>query len=193
MVLLLLRMLVWPLMFFVKELKGIENLPKKQFIIAANHSSYIDPVLLIYLCARYRNVKLRVFATSNPKWNNWWWNMWWNYVGAIRINGSLQKGLDAAQEGDTLGIFPEGMRTMDGRIHDTKHTGLGVLALKTRLPVVPVTMNTFWWWNKYQKLPNFKRNIKITIGKPIQFKYKDNTENAKKVVKQVMKEIKKNA
>ena len=40
------------------------------------------------------------------------------------------------------------------------------------------------------RTPNFKRNIKISIGKPTKFEMKYSKQNALNVVKKVMKEIK---
>lgn len=190
MVFLLLKIFVWPVVWlFIKKIEGVENIPKKQFILAANHSSLIDPVILILLCAVYRNVKVRFFATKSSTWTTPFWNFWFNYVDSIRVNGSVDKALDAANKGDNLGIFPEGSRTSDGRVQEVTHTGIGVLALRTGLPVVPVALNTFWFWNRYQKVPSFRRNIKVVIGKPMKFSKKYSRENAEKVVSEVMANI----
>lgn len=190
MVFLLLKIFIWPIVWLcLKKIEGIENLPKGHFILAANHSSLIDPVILILICAVYRNVKVRFFATKSSKFSTAFWNFLFNYVGSIRINGSLDKGLDAAKKGDSIGIFPEGRRTPDGKVQAVKHSGLGVLALKTGLPVVPVGLNTFWFWSSYQKWPSFKRNINVVIGKPMKFKQKYSKQNAKRVVSDVMKQI----
>ena len=187
MVLLLMKIL-WPVLrLFVRRVEG--KLPKGQYILAANHASFGDPALLISMVAWKQDKKLRMFATNDPRWDKAFWRWWWKYTGAIKINGSLEKGLTAAKQGDLIGIFPEGRRSADGRIHDTEHKGVGVIALKTGLPVVPVYLNTFWWWNKYRKIPSLKRNVIVRIGKPRKYKGKYSDARAKKVTQEVMEEI----
>lgn len=184
----LLRIVLSPLRLFVKEITGLHNIPKGPFILASNHASYIDAPLLTWLLGTQRK-KIRFFATNNPKWKTPFWNFWFNYVGAIRINGSLDKGLQALKQGDNLGIFPEGERSVNGKIHSSEHKGLGVLALKARVPILPVYINTFWWWNRHMRMPNFKRNIIIHIGKPQHHTGKYSDKRAHAIVKNTMNTI----
>ncbi len=185
------KLVSWPILsLFIKKIDGLKNLPDKPFIIAANHSSYIDGIILAMAVAWHRNKQLCYFVT-NERFLGPFWDILVEYFGAIRVNGSLEKGLKALNEGKCIGIFPEGGRTYTGKMQKITHTGLGVLALLSKAPIVPVGMNTFHFWNRYQKMPNFKRNIIVTIGKPIQFKQKATEQNYKKVVKQTMKEVKK--
>jgi 1-acyl-sn-glycerol-3-phosphate acyltransferase len=37
-------------LIWIKEVKGIENIPKKNFILAANHQSHWDQITAGYLC-----------------------------------------------------------------------------------------------------------------------------------------------
>jgi 1-acyl-sn-glycerol-3-phosphate acyltransferase len=187
----LLKIFVWPILWlFIRKVEGIDNLPKGRFIIAANHASFIDPVLILLLVAIKRNRRVRFLATKGAKFQTFLWKRWFNYAGAIRVNGSLDKAIKAAKK-DCIGIFPEGSRTYNGKVQPVKHSGLGVLALKTNLPVVPIGTNTFWFWNRSQKCPSFKRCINVCIGKPMKFKLKPTKRNTKKVVDNVMKEVKK--
>jgi len=39
---------------FVKEVKGLENLPKKNFILAANHQSHLDQIFTAYVAVPRR-------------------------------------------------------------------------------------------------------------------------------------------
>ncbi|OYT32869.1 hypothetical protein DRJ22_02585 [Candidatus Woesearchaeota archaeon] len=190
MVLFVSKNLFWPLIrFFIKDLKGIDNLPDKRFILASSHSSFIDAPLLIFMVARYRNKRLRFLATKTS-FTGIFWKFLFKHFGAIRVNGSVEKAVKALRKGDCVGIVPEGARSYSGRIGKATHSGLGVIALKTGLPVVPVALKTFDFWNRFHKLPSFKRNIKVNIGKPMYFKRKLTKKNARFVVSAVMKEIK---
>jgi len=184
------KLVLWPIIsLFIKKIDGLKNLPDKPFIMAANHSSYIDGVILMMMAAWHKNVQLCYFIT-NEKFTGAFWSAIFGHFGGIRVNGSLEKGLKALKEGKSMGIFPEGGRTYTGNMQKVTHTGLGVMALLSKAPVVPVGMNTFKFWNRYQKIPNFKSNIVVTIGKPLLFKQKTTKANYKKVTHDIMKEVK---
>jgi len=180
----------WPLIsLFIKRIEGIENIPKPPFIIASNHQSYIDAIILLFLCAHYKNVKLYTFAT-NKKFTGPIWNSLFEHFGAIRIGGATAKGLEKIKQGQALAIFPEGERTCTGEVKTPTHYGLGVLALNSKAPVVPVGIWTYNFWNRYSLFLNFKKNIRITIGKPMTFKLTRKKSNYKKATLDVMKEVK---
>ncbi len=184
------KLVIWPILsLFIKKIEGLDNIPNKPFIMVANHSSYIDGVLLMFLVAWHKNKQLCVFAT-NEKFLGSFWNTLFDHFGAIRVNGSMPKALKALKQGKSMGIFPEGGRTYAHKLNPIKHTGLGVLTLLSKKPVVPVAMNTWHFWNRYQTIPNFKKNIKITIGKPMQFKGKPDKKTVRKVINTAWKEVK---
>jgi len=184
----LLRIILWPLQLFIKHIDGIENLPDGPFILASNHASYIDAPLLMHICAK-RGKHVRFFATNDPKWKTPFWNWWFKLAGAIRVNGSLDKGLAALKNKDAIGLFPEAERTPSGKIHSTHHKGLGVLALKSHAPIVPIRINTYWWWNRFRKAPTFKRTLHVTIGKPMHYKGRYSDKRAHAIVTKTLSQI----
>ena len=184
------KVVLWPILnLFIKKIEGIQNLPDKPFILVSNHESYIDGIILMIAVAWHKNKQLCYFAT-NEKFLGPFWNMLFEHFGAIRINGSLKKGLKALKQGKCMGISPEGQRTYNGKIQPVRHTGLGVLVLLSKRPVVPVGINSYNFWNRHQTLPNFKQNIVVTIGKPMQFKAKSTPKNVKKTINTIWKEVK---
>ena len=184
------KLILWPILnLFIKKIEGIENLPDKPFIIAANHESYIDGIILIMAVAWYKNKQLCYFALKEG-FTGPIWNAIFDHFGAIRINGSMEKALRAMKKGKCMGIFPEGRRTYTDKVQPVKHTGIGVLALLSKAQVVPVGIDTYDFWSRHQTLPNFKKNIVVTIGKPMQFKGKPTKPAVRKVINTVWKEVK---
>lgn len=180
----------WPFIkLFIKRIEGLDNLPQKSFIIAANHQSYIDAALLIFLVAKYRNMKLYTFATRK-RYTNIFWRIIFSHFGAIRVNGGIVKGLDKLKSGNVIGLFPEGAITYDGKIQQVTHFGLGVLCLNAKVPIVPIGLYTFDFWNRYYYFPRFRKNIQVTIGKPLEFSLSPSEENYKKATHQTMNEVK---
>jgi 1-acyl-sn-glycerol-3-phosphate acyltransferase len=184
------KIILWPVLkLFIKQIKGLENLPNKPFILVANHESYIDGVILLIAVAWHKNKQLCYFAT-NEKFLGPFWNTIFNHFGAIRVNGSMGKAVKALKSGKCMGIFPEGGRTYTHELQQVKHTGLGVLALISKAPVVPAAIHSYNFWNRYQTLPSFKRNIIVNIGKPMTFKAKPTPANVKKTIKITWNEVK---
>jgi len=184
------KFIVWPfLKLFIKRIEGLENIPDKPSLIVSSHSSLIDGVVLLFLLAWHKNKRARAVVTKT-EFTGLFWNMIFKWAGAIRVNGSVSKAVKVLKEGGHVIIFPEGGRTYTGEVSEAKKTGAGMIALLAKVPVVPVAMNTFSWWNRYQKIPCFKRNIRIIIGKPMKFRAKPTKANAKKAVKEMMKKIK---
>ncbi len=184
------KIILWPVLsLFIKKINGIENLPNKSFILVANHESYIDGAILLMAVAWHKNKQLCYFAT-NEKFLGPFWNTIFNHFGAIRVNGSMEKGVRAIKSGKCIGLFPEGGRTYTHELQQIKHTGLGVLALISKAPVVPAAVHSYSFWNRHQTLPSFKRNIIVNIGRPMTFKAKPTPANVKKTIKTTWNEVK---
>ena len=82
---------------------------------------------------------------------------------------ALEAAADALAAGELFGIYPEGTRSKDGRLH-RGHTGVAMLALRTGAPVIPIG---FIGTDKAQPvgaktIHPFKR-ITIRIGPPVDF------------------------
>lgn len=108
-------------------------------IIAANHLSFIDSMLLMYGLGRPVSFLGKVeymdsFVTRSL----------FPAVGMIPVDrsgcglaGSLREARRRLENGELVGIFPEGTRSRDGRLHPG-HSGVAHLLLQTGCPVVPV-------------------------------------------------------
>ena len=185
------KRILWPIFaLFVKRIDGFENIPNEQCIFVANHESYIDGPLILLMLAWHKNIKVYTFAT-NVKFTGAIWDFLFEHFGAIRIGGSMEKAFKKLDQGYSLSLWPEGARSESEKLLPTKHTGLGVIALKRKIPVVPIGLDTFHFWPRGQKLWNWKRCMVITIGKPMRFSGRFSKPAALKVVHTSMKEVSK--
>ena len=105
---------------------------------------------------------------------------------------AFKLALKYLKKGESVGIFPEGGRTLDGELREAK-TGIARLALTSKVPVLPIgVIGSYDVFPKGAKFPKFKR-FDIKIGKLIYFDNYFGKENNKKVLKEVttkvMKEI----
>jgi len=79
---------------------------------------------------------------------------------------SLRTADEQLKAGHILGIFPEGTRS---RIHQLgkAHPGLGMIALRSGAPVVPIAI-----WGSENVLKKFRPLVTITYGEPMILKPK---------------------
>src|SRR5699024_11333028 len=59
--------------------------------------------------------------------------------GGTASRAAIEAGLAVLERGEVLGIYPEGTRSPDGRLHRGK-TGVARLALASGAPIIPVAM-----------------------------------------------------
>jgi 1-acyl-sn-glycerol-3-phosphate acyltransferase len=107
-------------------------------------------------------------------------------VGAIPVvrgaGSAAQVALDQSkriiESGDAFTIYPEGTRSLDGRLYKGR-TGAAWLALKTGAPVVPVGLKrTNEFLPVGAKLPRFVR-ISIEFGEPIDLSHFGSADSGK--------------
>jgi long-chain acyl-CoA synthetase len=172
----------WPLFGLLDllvrtEVRGRERIEllDRPVLFVANHTSHLDtPVLLRALPAQQRR-RVAVAAARDYFFNR-------ALVGALVGLGvgafPIARGADARaaiehctrlqERGWSLLFFPEGTRTTTGAIGPLKH-GVGLLALKLGLPVVPVrTRGLFEVLPKGRTLPRLGRAT-VHFGAPLEF------------------------
>jgi 1-acyl-sn-glycerol-3-phosphate acyltransferase len=151
---------------------GLENIPKGPAILAANHQSFLDDLLLPLLVPG-RKVVFLAKADYFDKWYLRWFFKGANVIPVRRESRSaaeaaLQTGVQALREGNLVGIFPEGTRSPDGRLYRGK-TGVARMALEAQVPIVPVAITgTFEALPYHKKLPKPGR-VEVRFGKPLDF------------------------
>ena len=186
------KIFIFPILrIFVKRIRGAQNLPKKgAFILATNHQGTIDGVLILYAIASCLNRKTHVFIIKEHFTNFFTRFIFKTIYQNIKINGSLDIGFNYLKNGEIICIFPEAQRTRTGKLQKTERTGLGVMALISKAPVVPAGIKgSYEFWPAGKKLFRPKRMLEMNIGKPMFFSKKLNKKNARYVIKAVMKRI----
>lgn len=188
------------LKIFVKKINNFENLNhNKSFIIASNHTSFLDPFIMASIYTVYFNKKLyyigkkQLFRTLPSR-------IFHEAGGTIPL-GSEDKGKSALsvakkylKNGKIIGIFPEGTRSPHGRLLKAK-TGVARLALSSKMPVLPIAIKgTFYLMPIGKVIPKFKRKVIINVGNLIYFdkyyKKRINKRILQKITNKIMINIK---
>jgi len=183
---------------FIGKVSGLENVPKnKAFILAANHDSYIDHLILGVIFFNYLNKNLH-FLAKKELFENRLKRMFHEWADAIPIDRqaggeeALRLAIIALRKCGLIVIHPEGTRSMDGKLQRAK-TGIARLALAARVPVLPVGLiGTFEILPKWKIIPKIKK-AKVNIGKLMYFDGHYGKENDKDTLRllttKIMKEI----
>ncbi len=179
-------------LIWIKKVEGLENVPKKgSFIVVANHSSYFDFISLIAILPR------RIYFLAAEKfYKSKFWYPFVASTGQIKVDREssdkkevYEKVFSVLNSGKVLGIFPEGTRSVDGKVGKT-YTGVAKFALGVKVPVVPVGISgTFEIMSRHDKKPKFKKNIVIKIGKPIYFEEYYNRSGDEFILREVTNKI----
>jgi 1-acyl-sn-glycerol-3-phosphate acyltransferase len=156
---------------------GAENIPPDGgAIIAANHLSAIDSVYLPFMVERpvTFSAKIEYFGAKRPGARLF--AMYMKATNQLSIDrdggraaqATLEAALKRLEDGQLFGIYPEGTRSPDGRLYRGR-PGVGWLALKSGLPVIPVgMMGTRRVLPPGSAVPRLGR-VEIRIGKPLTF------------------------
>ncbi|HVQ28741.1 MAG TPA: lysophospholipid acyltransferase family protein [Vicinamibacteria bacterium] len=155
---------------FEYDCVGEELVPDKgPAIVAANHPSYLDPVLLslqvrrpIRFMAWEGLFRVPVLGTVIRAF------------GAFPVDTKKGQGRKAYEEakalvlaGEVVGMFPEGKRSRTAWMEPALREGVARLAWETGAPLVPATITgAFRAWPYFQRLPEPAR-IRVRYHEPI--------------------------
>jgi len=163
--------------FLIKEVKGLENLPKGNFILAANHQGHLDQLMTGYVCVPRRFHMIGQTDRYSGLAKLFLYLVYF-ITGVIPINREseesrkkvLEEAVKVLRKGDILVIYPEGTRTRTGEIQKGKF-GVAKIYLRTGVPILPVGIKgVFELMPSGKRIPKIKKIIEINIGKPLYFK-----------------------
>ncbi len=159
---------------FSLEVIGREHLPGPGVghLLAMNHQSYLDPPIVAIACpypihflARKTLLRWPVLGPLFPDLNV-------VPVDQERPDSSaLKTVIRLVRANQATIVFPEGQRTLDGKLQPAQ-PGLGLIIAKTLAPVVPLRV-----FGAYEAMPRGGRPrihpIKVKVGPPVLFTKED--------------------
>lgn len=152
--------------FFKIKTIGKENLPSSGgFILAANHSNFLDGPFIAY---SVRPLPVHWLVHKNI-YNTWYFRPFCTVFRSIPVNGSVEAALNVIHKGGVIGIFPYGGICCD-KLIQKGHKGAALMAIKTGVPVVPCYIDADVDRNqRINFTPKAFTNLELIIGKPIYF------------------------
>jgi len=154
---------------------GRENIPTTgPVIFASNHLSFIDSIVIPLTAPRRVQFLAKSTYFTGTGFSGWVSRNFFTSIGAVGVERgagqAAQVALDAGrsilESESAFAIYPEGTRSLDGRLYRGR-TGVAWLALTTGAVVVPVGLiGTQEIMPVGSKMPRI-RKITVAFGEPI--------------------------
>jgi acyl-[acyl-carrier-protein]-phospholipid O-acyltransferase/long-chain-fatty-acid--[acyl-carrier-protein] ligase len=131
--------------FYRVRVEGLENVPRGGALLAANHVSWLDGLLLGLFSPRHPRIVALFSYFDNP------YLRWVARLGRIIPIGTTRKSMadsiraarEALAQGELVGIFPEGGITRTGEMQEFRPGFLSIIK-DSEVPVVPVYLGGLW-------------------------------------------------
>jgi len=161
------------------QVYGLEHIPIGPAILAANHTSYLDVMLIGASCPD----ELHWLA------DEWLFRVKWLRSVIVALNahsvsergsrlGAIRQAGKVLAAGGKVALFPEGVRSRDGSIGDVR-AGVGLLAARYDAPVVPTYVHgPHTIWNRDSMFPNLSGRTACVFGAPLVFKEQNHNPEA---------------
>jgi 1-acyl-sn-glycerol-3-phosphate acyltransferase len=183
--------------YFRPTVTGQGNVPHTgPAIIAANHLSASDEVFTPITAGRQvlYFAKAEYFTTPGIRGKVTAWTF--SQLGHVPVErndpraaaSTIDIGVELLADGKALGIYPEGTRSPDGRLHKFR-MGVARLALRTGAPVVPVGLvgtdkvlipgDRIW----------HRKPVQVHYGTPLDFSGRPEDERSARVLREVTETV----
>ena len=187
----------WLRLLFRPQVSGLEHLPVDgPAILASNHLSFSDSIFLPLVVKRHITFLAKSDYFNTPGIKGWATKLFMSAAGQVPVDRSGGRASEAAittgvrilNQGELLGIYPEGTRSPDGRLYRGK-TGVARMALEAKVPVIPVAMiDTDKIQPPGRIWPKIMR-VRIAIGEPLDFSRYEGMEGDRFVLRSMTDEI----
>lgn len=160
-------------MLWVGDVEGKRNLPQKgSALLASNHQSYLDPLLLMAISRRriYFIVSDFVFRSKAAAWLM-------RHTGQIQVDRKkpgqnthvYNEARDILRQGHLLSFFPEGWMSKDATILKA-YKGVARTALDNQVDIIPIAIcGSYDIYPAHKKIPALFRRCRVTILEPIKY------------------------
>ena len=165
------------MLLFRPKVSGLRHVPNLgPVIIASNHLSFSDSIFMPLVVPRKVTFMAKSEYFTSPGIKGFFKKIIFRALGQVPVDRSggrrsesaIRTGLKLLEEGQCIGIYPEGTRSPDGRLFKGR-TGIARMAIDSGAPIVPVAMfNTAEIQPTGQVVPKVRR-VEMVFGEPMYF------------------------
>jgi len=169
------------------RITGSDRVPRRgPVIFASNHLSFVDSIVIPLAAPRPVQflAKSHYFTGKGPK--GWVSRTFFTAIGAVSVErgagvqaqAALDQGRRILESGSAFALYPEGTRSLDGRLYRGR-TGVAWLALTTGATVVPVGLvGTQEIQPVGARLPRV-RPVSVRFGEPLDLRHHGNATSGR--------------
>ena len=167
-----------------------EMIPENgQYLLISNHRSIIDPPI-IEMALSEREI-FGLWVSKKELYNSPFFGLFVRHGGSVlldreqsQMGGFFKYIKQGVSEGSSIFIFPEGTRNKTNAPLGEFKDGSRIIALKNRLPILPVYIETNAGDTLKEALKNDKtpREIVVRFGALIDYKSRENLEEKYKTI-----------
>ncbi|MEI6294636.1 MAG: lysophospholipid acyltransferase family protein [Actinomycetes bacterium] len=188
------------MLLFRPKVTGLRHVPNLgPVIVASNHLSFSDSVFMPLVVPRKVTFMAKSEYFTSPGFKGFIKKITFQALGQVpvdraggrRSEAAIRTGLKLLEEGQCIGIYPEGTRSPDGRLYKGR-IGIARMAIDSGAPVVPVAMfNTAEIQPTGQVVPKVRR-VEMVFGEPMYFTGdSSDLANLRQVTDEIMQGIQK--
>ncbi len=166
------------------KIENEEKLPKEgQYLVVSNHRSIIDPPIVE---VTLENTDIfGPWISKKELYNSFFFGLFVRNAGSIlldrdksQMSGFFSDIKKAVKRGESIFIFPEGTRNKTEESLNTFKEGSRIIALKNKLPILPLYIKTNADTTLKNALENknLKQEVVIEIGDIIDYKNRTSLE-----------------
>ena len=181
------------------DVTGLENVPRTgPVIIAGNHVSFADEIFTPLAARRqiFYLAKSEYFTGTGIKGAVM--RGFFGGIGQVPVDRSATRAAAAAVDlcvellgqGRAFGIYPEGTRSPDGRLHKFR-TGVARIALRSGAPVVPVGLVDTQRVQKPGTRTWHLASVGVHFGTPMDFSGRAAEERSSRALREITEQIRK--
>jgi 1-acyl-sn-glycerol-3-phosphate acyltransferase len=170
------------------HVRGLEHVVRNRSVIyVSNHASLFDiPAVLVGIPDQIRIV-LKKELTRIPLWG--WALKYGHYISIDREKAkdalkSLEKAAERMRVGASVLLFAEGTRSQNGMLQPFKR-GAFTLAVKSRVPIVPVTIKNSFGILPKGSLKVQPHDIELVLSAPVPTEHVEGKEQELQLMKKV--------
>ena len=174
--------------FYRNEIYGLGHFYPGPALIAANHTSFLDPPIVSISAPQEVHFLARKTLFNNPLFG-----LLIRKLNSHPVSGQAEDVavfktiVGLLKEKKKVIIFPEGKRSFNGQIGEIK-PGIALLLARTEAAVIPTYIHgTFEIWSRKRALPKLFGKTAVVFGSPIF--YNHNTKDRKESQREVTEKL----
>jgi 1-acyl-sn-glycerol-3-phosphate acyltransferase len=179
------------------QITGLEHVPRTgPVILAGNHVSFADEFFTPLAARRqvYYLAKSEYFTTPGVRGRAM--AAFFGGLGLVPVDrdatraaaASVDTCVQVLRSGRAFGIFPEGTRSPDGRLHKFR-TGVARVALRSGAPVVPVGLAGTRDVHPAGSRTWRRAHVEVQFGEPLDFGHLAGAERSSRVLREITETV----